>query len=174
MKSRLIGISTALFAGVLTATSVIPPAVAQNSTAGEILNAHNRYRSEVGVPPLTWSNTLASQAQQWATHLASIGTLQHSSSAQRPNQGENLWGGTSRSFSFTQMVDTWGNEKQYFVRGTFPNVSNTGNWSQVGHYTQVIWRNTREVGCGGVDAGGKFFLVCRYSGPGNIQGQPVP
>ncbi|MBK1987082.1 hypothetical protein A0J48_005945 [Sphaerospermopsis aphanizomenoides BCCUSP55] len=145
---------------------------AQNATgAAEILNAHNKYRQEVNVPPLKWSNTLASNAQKWANYLASRGgALQHS---QNSGEGENLWAGTAGYFSYTQMVDSWGKEKQYFVNGTFPNVSSTGNWYDVGHYTQIIWRNTTAVGCGVARGGGKDILVCRYSPPGNYRGQKV-
>ncbi|GAX42881.1 SCP-like extracellular [Tolypothrix sp. NIES-4075] len=139
--------------------------------AQEILNAHNSYRSQVGVPPLTWSNTLASQAQEWANYLSSNRKFEHSGTS---GQGENLWMGTSHRFSFTQMVGSWGNEKQHFVKGTFPNVSNTGNWADVGHYTQMVWRNTTQVGCAVVDGGdGNARLVCRYVSPGNVIGQSV-
>jgi hypothetical protein len=166
MKNKSMVIFTALSVGVLASAGAVLPAVAQNSMAQEILNAHNRYRAEVGVPPLAWSPTLASHAQQWANQ----GRFQHSSGT---GEGENLWMGTSRRFSPTQMVGSWGDEKRSFVRGTFPNVSSTGNWANVGHYTQVIWRNTTQVGCGGVDVGGNYIFVCRYSSPGNVMGQPV-
>lgn len=102
-------ISTTLLAGALASTDMILPAIAENSMVPiqEILEAHNRYRADVRVPPLTWSNTLANHAQQWANHLASMGgTLQHSRNAERPNEGENLWRGTSHRFSFAQMVDS--------------------------------------------------------------------
>lgn len=143
----------------------------QISMAQEILNAHNRYRSEVGVPHLTWSNTLASHAQQWANHLASRGgVLQHSKGT---GQGENLWMGSAGRFSYTQMIQSFGNEKRYFVGRTFPNVSSTGKWQDVGHYTQVVWRKTTQVGCAIARVNGKDILVCRYSPPGNVLRQPV-
>jgi Cysteine-rich secretory protein family/LysM domain len=148
-----------------------PPAPSGGGMVQEILNAHNSYRSQVGVPALTWSDALASQAQDWANQLSANGAFQHSGT---PGQGENLWMGTSHRFSFTQMVESWGNEKQHFVPGTFPNVSNTGNWADVGHYTQMVWRNTTQVGCAVVDGGdGNARLVCRYVSQGNVIGQSV-
>jgi hypothetical protein len=138
----------------------------------EILTAHNSYREEVDVPPLTWSDDLASHAQEWADYLASIGghKLRHSKNT---DEGENLWLGTSGSFTNTQMVKKWGKEKQYFVGGIFPDVSSTSNSKDVGHYTQIVWRNTKEVGCAIASAGGNDILVCRYSPQGNFHDEPV-
>lgn len=135
----------------------------------EIVDAHNSYRAEVGVPPLQWSEDLASQAYSWASQLASTGSFEHSGTE---GQGESLWMGTANAFSFTQMVDDWGGEKQYFTGGTFPDVSTTGDWMDVGHYTQLVWRDTSQVGCGCVDGpDGNRYLVCRYVSPGNFTGQ---
>jgi hypothetical protein len=141
-----------------------------NAMAKTILDRHNFYRSQVGVPPLKWSDTLATNAQGWANQLAAKGgkTLQHS---QGSGEGENLWMGTTGYFSHQTMVDGWGEEKQYYQAGIFPDVSTTGNWSDVGHYTQLVWRNTTEVGCAIATAGGNDILVCRYSKPGNYMGQ---
>lgn len=150
-----------------------PQIVAQDSMANDILEAHNKYRAEVGVEPLTWSETLADGAQEWADHLASLGGQRLEHSKNRNGTGENLWMGTSRAYSYTEMVELWGQEKQYFKRGTFPNVSSTGNWADVGHYTQMIWKDTKEVGCATATAGGNDILVCRYNPSGNYQGEPV-
>ena len=143
--------------------------IAEDTFAGEITAAHNKYRSELGIEGLKWSDVLAAHAQKWANHLASLGgrTLMHAPASERGNEGENLWMGSAGYYSLTQMVDGWGAEKKYFVYGTFPNVSRTGNWADVGHYTQVIWKDTKEVGCGKSTAGGYEILVCRYNPPGN-------
>lgn len=139
-----------------------------NLNPQEILNAHNSYREEVGVPPLSWSDSLASHAQEWANHLAADKSFEHN----KPDgEGENLWEGTSGSYSFTQMVEGWGNEKKDFVMGKFPDVSNTGDWSDVGHYTQIVWRNTTQVGCAFAETNGNTILVCRYNPQGNVDGQ---
>ena len=146
------------------------PSPAPSSTAKTLLDRHNFYRSQVGVPALKWSDRLASNAQGWANNLAERGgkTLQHSSGS---GEGENLWMGSAGYFSQQTMVDGWGGEKKYYKPGVFPNVSTTGNWSDVGHYTQIVWRNTTEVGCAVATAGGNDILVCRYSSPGNYMGQ---
>ena len=137
--------------------------------AQELLSAHNKYRAEVGVPPLKWSDDLAKQAQEWADYLAANLLFQHSGVI---DQGENIWMGTSHAYSFTQMIDSFGDEKQHFAYGIFPNVSDTGNWSDVGHYTQIVWRNTTHVGCAGADGSdGNYRLVCRYSPAGNVEGE---
>jgi Cysteine-rich secretory protein family/LysM domain len=138
-----------------------------NAQAQEILAAHNRYRAEVGVPPLQWSDDLAASAQNWANQLAATGTFRHSRS------GENLAKGTSGAFSITKLVGLWGNEKRYFIRGTFPNISNSGNWGDAGHYTQMIWRNTTHVGYGLASGHGNDVLVCHYNPSGNVIGQAV-
>lgn len=148
------------------APAAATPAAAGGDAVQQILNAHNAYRNAVGVPPLTWSSQLANDAQGWAEHLIQIRGLVHADVA----QGENLWMGSAGFFSYAQMVDSWGSERQFFRNGTFPNVSTTGNWSDVGHYTQVVWRGTTQVGCAKATGGGNDVLVCRYSPAGNING----
>jgi hypothetical protein len=137
------------------------------SQSQEILAAHNGYRAQVGVPPLQWSDSLAASAQNWANHLAATGTLVHSGS------GENLADGTAGDFSVTQLIDMWGGEQQYFKDGVFPAVSSTGNWEDVGHYSQIVWRNTTEVGGGLATGQGLDFLVCHYNPAGNVNGETV-
>lgn len=173
VKGLVIAGTIALGGSIALAQPPQPLSIAQNTTMSEaILNAHNQYRAEVDVSPLAWSETLASDAQEWADYLASLGgeDLQH---AENTGQGENLWMGTAGFYSYTDMVESWGEERQYFIGGTFPDVSSTGDWSDVGHYTQMVWRETTSVGCAIATAEGNNILVCRYSPPGNFVGEPV-
>ena len=158
-----------IFLAVLSSPSASP---VPTPFSQEILAAHNRYRKAVGVPPLQWSEHLARAAQTWANVLNL--NLQFAHDTQVQSQGENLWMGTTGAFTLTDMIDGWGSEKQSFRNGIFPDVSATGSWSDVGHYTQMIWRSTTKVGCGGVaGSDGNYRFVCRYSPPGNIIGERV-
>lgn len=138
-----------------------------------ILNAHNIERAAVGVPPLRWDPLLASAAAAYGPSLDALGRLQHSPRATRPGQRENLWMGSRGAYSVEQMVGSWSAEKRFYRRGLFPNVTTTGNWADVSHYTQMVWRTTTRVGCA-IYRGPRFeWLICRYSPPGNIDNKPV-
>ncbi len=154
-------------AALLAALALALPAHAQDDQDGpaSVLAAQNAYRAALGLAPLRWSDQLAGQAQQWADHLAEIGELVHSGS------GQNLAMATAGSESPAQLVDLWGSEEANFTDGNFPDISTTGNWMDVGHYSQMIWRSTTEVGCGFAENNGRDVLVCDYDPPGNVMGE---
>jgi Cysteine-rich secretory protein family len=148
------------------------PAAAQPSFDVRILTAHNLERERVGVKPLVWSQKLAADAAIWARHLAATNSFDHAPDrAEGDEQGENLWMGTAGAYSPEDMVKSWVDERKIFRLGLFPNVSTTGNWIDVGHYTQLIWYNTTTVGCARVTNHSDDFLVCRYGPPGNWMGE---
>jgi Cysteine-rich secretory protein family len=156
---------------ILALALVAAPAFAQ-PTAG-VLAVHNRERGLVGVAPLAWDAGLAREAAAYALVLARLGRLEHSPPASRPGEGENLAMGTSGAYSAAALAALWAGEKSNFVNGVFPAVSRTGNWTAVGHYSQMIWRATQRVGCGTASGGGNLYLVCRYAPFGNVYGQRV-
>ena len=135
--------------------------------------AHNSARAEVKVGVLELDDDLSRAALAYAEEMARTGMFQHSQSSDRPGQGENLWAGTASAFSYDQMADAWISEKRYFRDEAFPNVSTTGNWQDVGHYTQIVWRDTTRFGCGIASGLGRDWLVCRYAPPGNVMGKRV-
>ena len=154
-------------AAILAALSFGAPAYAQadQGSIDEILNAHNAYRAALGLRPLHWSRELEAKAQPWADHLAEIGQLEHSGS------GQNLAMAAAGTQSLTQLVDLWGNEQANFTNGNFPDISTTGNWVDVGHYSQIVWRPTSAVGCGFAENYGRDVPVCDYDPPGNVMGE---
>lgn len=137
------------------------------------LTAHNDARAGFGTAPLKWSDDLARDARQWAEQLARENTMRHSPQNARGRTGENLWMGTRGYFSAQRMVGYFVDEQRFFKAGRFPHVSTTGNWADVGHYTQIVWGETREVGCAKVSNAKNDFLVCRYYPGGNVLGEMI-
>jgi len=125
----------------------------------EALDTHNRYRACHHASPLSWNNSLAREAQAWAERLAREDRLKHAST----DDGENIY----MSFGDIDVtgsvaVDKWYDEVREY------NFSRPGFQSNTGHFTQVVWRGSKELGVGraqGYD--GKVFVVARYSPPGN-------
>ncbi len=165
-----------LLCGCATAGSGMTTTYSRGPTgaAARLLAAHNIERSRVHAPPLQWDPFLASAAASYGPALARTGRLQHSPRAGRPGQRENLWKGPRGIYSPEQMVGGWIAERAMFRPGVFPNVSTTGNWSDVSHYTQLIWKGTTRVGCAIQQASNWEYLICRYSPPGNIDGKYLP
>lgn len=162
----------------LAAVAVLPPQGAAPIAvppliAKQLLDAQNRERALMGVPPLQWDSSLAIAAISYGPALAAAGRLQHSPRESRPGQRENLWRGTAYAYLPAQMVGSWIDEKRYFRPGIFPTVSTTGNWLDVSHYTQMIWPTTTRVGCGVYRTSQWDYLICRYSPPGNVDGKMV-
>jgi pathogenesis-related protein 1 len=146
---------------------------AQKVDSTAMTAAHNQWRSKTGVPTLTWSNDLAVSAQQWADQLAQNGCkMKHSTTI----NGENIYwagaayrsDGTSSAQEVTDqnVVDAWGNEVKYY------DYENNTCHSVCGHYTQVVWQSTTEVGCGMASCSDKAQIwVCQYNPRGNMVGQ---
>ena len=160
------------------AAALSTPAVGQTSFAAQfptrILAAHNGERARAGMPALVWDDSLGTAAAFYAQQMAMTGRFAHSNKQSRPGTGENLWMGTHGAYSVEAMVGGWASEKRVFVSGTFPNVSRTGSWEDVGHYTQMIWPTTQRVGCALASTPRTDYLVCRYATAGNVMGRRVP
>ena len=167
----LIAMAPATVGAAAPSTLTISPATA---VAMRIVVLHNQARASAGVGPIYWDAALADAADRYAVEIARTGRWGHSPIYSRPGQGENLWMGTRGAFSVDQMIGSWIAEKRSFRPGIFPNVSGTGNWSQVGHYTQIIWRGSTRVGCALRSSARFDYLVCRYAPAGNIMGVTIP
>jgi hypothetical protein len=136
-----------------------------------VLGAHNVARQQFGVAPLAWSSELAAEALQHAEYMASTGIYGHDQTpGRRKKQGENLWRGQRGLFSYDVMVGVMVDEARHFRPGAFPNNSATGNWSDVAHYTQIVWPTTTAVGCALASSATTDYFVCRYSPTGNRDG----
>ena len=170
-RARLLATALAILACAPVAANAQPPG---GEMAQRLLAAHNRARAALGLPPLAWSDSLAAEARQWSETLARRGAFTHSPDALRHDHGENLFMGTAGAYSAEQMVGDFVAERADFRPGRFPDVARDGEWENVGHYTQLIWRGTTEMGCAIATGGGWDYLTCRYAPAGNIDGETVP
>jgi uncharacterized protein YkwD len=155
--------------GAAPAASAMPveatPAAAPpkaGTVAQRFVDAHNKARAQHCAAPLTWSPTLAAYAQKWADTLKAKGCQFGHSGGQ---YGENLAAGTEGVLDPEATVAMWYDEiKEY----KFPD----GGFSmQTGHFTQLVWRGTKQVGCGHTTCKGNDIWVCEYDPPGNYDGE---
>jgi len=154
-----------LFAALVL--SLVPRVYCQEADATEIasiLERHNFWRADVGVGELTYSQDLAKEANKWAIALKKQQcAFKHS----RTSFGENLFKGTVGYYTVADAVDSWAGEKQdYNYEG-----NKCAKDKVCGHYTQIVWQNTTEVGCAKNICDGSVTWVCNYNPPGNYVGQ---
>lgn len=134
----------------------------------EALELHNAARREVGVEvDLAWSPNLAAQAQGYAETLARSGRFEH---APDVAEGENLFWfeDSEQARPAAEASEGWYAEKADYRYGPVP--ARAGR-KMVGHYTQMVWRETREVGIGMAQSKHGLYVVARYSPAGNIVGE---
>jgi glioma pathogenesis-related protein 2 len=120
-----------------------------------LLDAHNAYRARHCAPALIWSPELATAAQRWANRCL----FDHDPNSET---GENLAWGTR--LSAREAVGLWYEEISQY------NYSAPG-FGPAGHFTQLVWRGSKQLGCGAAMCGGDVYWVCRYSPAGNYDGE---
>lgn len=142
-----------------------PPPASTDGLAAEdaqLLAAHNAVRARYCAAPLAWSKPLADEATAWARTLAGRGcAFEHSNT----DHGENLAAGTEGALGPEEAVAMWADEASAYDyrRPRFG--------MKTGHFTQVVWRDTRSVGCGSARCNGLTLWVCNYDPPGNVEGE---
>ena len=156
----------------------------------EVLCAHNKYRAAVGVDSVAWDENLAACAQKWVDYLIKTNPERHHTDIVKNvfstvladckicgDPGEN-WS-SAGGYPWTDVVDHWGSEKKCFQNKAMPDIYNGKcdedidcieaglNWGCAGHYSQIIWKDNKTVGC----AKGKNNAFCFYCPGGNVRGQ---
>ena len=143
--------------------------------ASDVLRAHNEIRAAVTapanypgtwapLPPLAWSDAVAASAQTWANHLRDTASC-NVALDESDGYGESIAGGTI-GFKVTDVLARWAAEMNAYVYSPAYAFDST-----TGHYTQVVWRSTTELGCGWAQcATGYVVYVCRYHPAGNVIG----
>lgn len=140
----------------------------QTAFADAILAAHNSYRARHGAPAMTYSDTLAATALANVNANAADGTFLHTVDMGISDPyGENIaeqYGANNPEY----LVYLWYNEISLY------NYSNPVYNESYGHFTQVVWDASTELGCAYVqttDANSDYLLACEYNSPGNVEGE---
>ncbi|PKU35715.1 peptidase inhibitor hypothetical protein [Limosa lapponica baueri] len=138
-----------------------------------ILDGHNKYRSQVSPPAMdmlkmTWDTELEAFAQAYAEKCI----WDHNK--ERGRRGENLFA-MAPTLDLEFAVEDWNAEEKYYNLTTTTCVPG----QMCGHYTQVVWASTHQIGCGskfcekieGIETEDMYLLVCNYYPPGNMKGR---
>ncbi|CAG5918404.1 unnamed protein product [Menidia menidia] len=135
--------------------------MADESFKKVFLDTHNAYRKMHHAPPLTLNSEMSAKAQKWADKMLEKKSLTHSET----NDGENVYYmSSSQDMKLTgkEAVDSWyGEIKDY-------KFSQPGFQSNTGHFTQVVWKDSKELGVGMATDGKYFFVVGQYRPAGNF------
>uniref|UniRef100_A0A3B3BFK0 SCP domain-containing protein n=1 Tax=Oryzias melastigma TaxID=30732 RepID=A0A3B3BFK0_ORYME len=131
----------------------------------EIVNKHNDLRRSVqltasNMMKMKWNTEAEANAQKWAN------TCSMAHSPATSGCGENLYMSSFQN-SWSNVVQAWYNEVKDFQYGV-----GSINGGVVGHYTQVVWYNSNQIGCAMAycpNSTYKYFYVCHYCPPGNYQ-----
>lgn len=135
----------------------------------DMIQEHNKLRSIHLSPPLKKNRNMSLQAKALAIQLAAEANLRHSGKASRPDQGENLAMGCTSSGPGITAKDA---AKEWYDEVCSHNFFNQAYQDKSGHFSQLVWNATRELGVGKA-MGTKFgmnctFIVARYRPLGNI------
>lgn len=170
MASKLIAIVAFLGLGCAqdVRTVTVPPAIPSNEPSysdfqdftSAVLNSTNTYRDQHNASSITWNSTLEDFAQEYLDDMDDDECeFEHSGGP----YGENLAIGYRNS---TAAVEAWGDERDIY------DFDDQGFDEETGHFTQLVWKDTTDVGCARklCDERG-WYVVCEYWPRGNVQDQ---
>jgi hypothetical protein len=158
-----------------------------------IVDYHNMYRNQIATQTNTvglkmpyatnmlqfyWNDALAQRAQDWANNCLDQHSTQYFREQPEYTVGENLFHSWSLisypKLNLQHYIDVWFNE---IALGVDLNIIGNFVFSELnGHFTEMIWANTNQIGCGFSQyKDGKFntLVVCHYGRAGNIEGLPM-
>ena len=141
--------------------------ISGNDFQQNALDAHNKYRKKHHVGNLVLSKDLCNIAQKYAESLARSGNFAHSSNTYNGNPlGENLFACYGMKITGKTMTDDWYNEINDY------NFNRPGFTSGTGHFTQVVWKGSKQVGFGYAQArDGYYYGVANYYPAGNYMNE---
>ncbi|XP_037049582.1 Golgi-associated plant pathogenesis-related protein 1-like [Bradysia coprophila] len=132
----------------------------------DALNLHNKYRAEHHAPPLKLKDELNKYAQKHAQKMSSgKNKFKHSYG----KYGENIYMDPNTKITDSQAAidatNKWYDEKsQYSYRSARFGL-------KTGHFTQVIWTDTKYLGVGVARSEYGVFVCANYDPRGNVASQ---
>ncbi|KAJ9656263.1 hypothetical protein H2201_008595 [Coniosporium apollinis] len=162
-----------------------PPASAPAPSTGRptgyadlVLRHHNVHRANHSAPALVWNETLASIARD----IGNTCLYKHNTTAGGGGYGQNIAAGVQENNISAVITELFYNGEVNRFEGEYgkvdPDMSDFHGW---GHFSQIVWKETTQVGCATVDCpnglGGAgsgvapYYTVCNYLMPGNWKGQ---
>ena len=141
--------------------------ISGNDFQKSALDAHNKYRAKHHAGKLVLNQELCDIAQKYAQELARTGNFAHSNgSFHGDNMGENLFACYGMKITGKMMTDDWYDEISQY------DFNNPGYISGTGHFTQVVWKGSKQVGFGFAQArDGYYYGVANYYPAGNFIGE---
>jgi uncharacterized protein YkwD len=137
-----------------------------------LLDAHNVHRanhSDTG--PMTWDAKLAKAAQTVADRCVTEHDRTVDASNWEMSYGQNWASAGISDGSYTEdgsaVHDQWYNNEFGMFESLFGK-DYSGSLGEWGHLTQVVWRDSKQVGCGTKKCGTDSITFCNYYPPGNF------
>ena len=146
-----------------------------------MLEMHNSFRQSHQCQALNWSNECAVSALTLAEHMAINNTLK---TYPTKNYGQNIAFFASINFGTSDVYcvynslsekgvaqyicNLWYNESSHY---DYTDTLENNDMNPVGHFTQMIWKDSKELGTARITRDNRTFIVAIYKPPGNIPGQ---
>ncbi|KAJ0724417.1 putative CAP domain-containing protein [Helianthus annuus] len=137
----------------------------QSNVITQFLTIQNKARAALRMPPLVWDAGLARYANLYSRQRRQDCLLKHSNGP----FGENIFWGSGYGWTPAQAAMAWVGEQRWYRYGS----NSCSGGRECGHYTQIVWRKTKRIGCARVTCfGGRgVFMTCNYFPPGNYIGE---
>ncbi|XP_039488947.1 Golgi-associated plant pathogenesis-related protein 1 [Drosophila santomea] len=135
------------------------PEIQSGPIKQSVLRETNKYRRLHNANHLKMDEKLSSYAQQWADQLADHNKLE---TRPAPLYGENIMCVRRSKFSVEQILKLWYQEKYSY------DYLKPGFNLYTGHFTQLVWRQTKFLGVGVACDVRSIWIVCNYDPPGNV------
>ena len=139
----------------------------------DLVNTHNSLRAKHGVGKLIKDKKLEQFAQDTAYDSLNAETLKYGDIYKNGEfLGINLYLGSGNARTGKYVAEYWYSENYNYSYST----GKSRNGSPVSHFTQLVWKNTKKIGCAVAIGRWKiysqsYYICCYYSPGGNLSGR---